>query len=172
MYLQFTAHIRKKDFVRLFFSLTLRKPAIVISILLGLGLLVFVALNYLHFFRPGLLKNPLFMLFIGIASILYLLFGIYRSAVKNYAAHERLNQELTYLLTDDMVSYSGAEFTNEFKWESFYKIESIGNDWIILYNSKTVANFLPIGGLTGAQVEQLREFLKANKTRWTTKIKI
>lgn len=172
MHLQFTAQIRKKDFIRLYFSLTLRKPAIIISILLGLGLLVFVALNYLHFVKPGLVRNPLFMLFIGLSSILYLLFGIYRSAIKNYTTHGRLNQELTYLLTDDKISYTGAEFINEFEWSSFNKIVRIGNDWIILYNTKTVANFLPISGLKKEEVDKLMEFLKSNKYTWTTKIRV
>jgi len=170
MYIQFTAQIRKKDFIRLFFSLTLRKPAIVVSILLGLGLLVFVGLYYLHFFKPGLIRNPLFMLFIGLSSILYLLFGIYRSAVKNYTSHERLNQKLTYLLTNDTISYTGEAFTNEFKWDSFFKIVRIGSDWIILYNTKTVANFLPISGLKKEEVDLLREFLKSNKSGWSTRI--
>ena len=172
MHLQFTAQIQKKEFIRLFFMLILRKPAIVLSILLGLGILVFVALYYLNFFKAGLVRNPLFILFIGISSILYLIFGIYRSAVKNYAAHERLNQKLTYLLTDDVISYTGATFTNEFKWSSFYKIVRIGSDWIILYNDKTVANFLPISGLKKEEAEQLKEFLKSNKSNWTTKISV
>lgn len=172
MHLQFTAQIRKKDFIRLFFSLTLRKPAIIISILLGLGLLVFVALNYMHFVKPGLVRNPLFMLFIGLSSILYILFGIYRSAIKNYTTHGRLNQELTYLLTDDKISYNGVEFTNEFEWSSFYKIVSIGNDWIILYNSRTVANFLPIKGLKKEEADELKHFLMANKSAWKTKISV
>lgn len=172
MHLQFTAQIPKKDFIRLFFSLTLRKPAIIISILLGLGLLVFVALDYLHFFKPGLVRSPLFMLFVAISSILYLLFGIYRSAVRNYTAHERLNQKLTYLLTDDKISFTGAEFTNEFEWSSFYKIVCIGNNWIILYNSRTVANFLPIKGLRKEEADELKHFLMANKSVWKTKISV
>jgi len=112
----------------------------------------------------------LFMLFIGLSSILYLLFGIYRSAVKNYNSHERLNQKLTYLLTNDTISYTGEAFTNEFKWDSFFKIVRIGSDWIILYNTKTVANFLPISGLKKEEVDQLREFLKSNKSGWSTRI--
>lgn len=172
MHIQFTTKIQKKDFIRLFFSLTLRKPAIIVSIILGLGLLGFVALYYLHYFESDMLRNPLLMLFLGLSSILYLLFGIYRSAVKNYTSHERLNQELTYLLTDDKVSFTGTAFTNEFEWKSFYKIESVGSNWIILYNSKAVANFLPISGLGKEEAGQIKEFLKSKKSSWTTKINV
>jgi len=170
MLIQFTAQIQRKDFIRLFFSLTLRKPAVVVSILLGTAVLVFVGLNYLHFFEEDLVRNPLFMLFLGFSSILYLLFGIYRSAVKNYSTHERLNQELTYLLTDEMISFTGASFTNEFKWNTLYKITRISNDWIILYSTKTVANFLPVSGLKKDELDQIKNFLKSNKTAWPTKI--
>lgn len=172
MHLQFTARIKKEDFIRLFFSLTFRKPAVIVSFLLGSGLLVFVGLNYLHFFKDDLVRNPLFMLFIGLSSVLYLLYGIYRSAVKNYNSHERLNQELSYVLTDEKISYTGEAFANEFEWSSFYKIVSIGNDWIILYNSRDVANFLPISGLTKEETGQLKDFLKSHKAGWTTKIHI
>lgn len=172
MHIQFTTQIQKKDFVRLFFSITLRKPAIIVSLFLGFGVLVFVALSHFNYLGSEPLKNPLFMFLIGLSSILYLIFGIYRNAVKNYSSHERLNQELTYLLTDDKVSFTGAAFANELEWKSFYKIESIGRNWIVLYNSKTIANFLPIGGLGAEEKNQLREFLNANKSSWTTKIKV
>lgn len=172
MYLQFNAQIRKKDFIRLFFTLTLRKPAIIVSIILGLSLIVFVALNYLNFFKPGLLKNPLFMLFIGFSSVLYLFFGIYRSAVKNFTLHERLNQKLTYLLTEENISITGETFSNEFRWNACYKIERIGSDWIILYSSKNIANFLPISSLRKEEAGQLMEFLAAHKSAWATKISV
>ncbi len=172
MHIHFTAQIRKKDFIRLFFSLTLRKPAIIVSIILGLALFIFSGLSYLHIFSSSLAKNPLFMLFMGFTSVIYLLFGIYRSAVKNYNLHDRLNQELTYDLTDDKISYTGAAFTNEFQWSSFYKIVSIRRDWIILYNTKTVANFLPVSGLRKEELAELKSFFRSNKAVWSSKIKV
>jgi hypothetical protein len=170
MHIQFTSKIEQKDFIRLFYVLTIRKPAIMFSILLGFGLLVLVGFNYMHVFKADLVRNPLLMLFVGISTILYLLFSIYRNAVKNYNIHQRLNQELTYLLTDDMISFTGEAFTNEFKWNSFYKIRRIGSKWIILYNSKTVANFLPISILNKEQLDEVKEFLKSHKSDWSTKI--
>lgn len=64
------------------------------------------------------------------------------SAKQSYATNKMMHEELYYEIDEEAVKIHGETFNNEVMWKSLWKIVEL-KDWIVLYQSKTLANFIP-----------------------------
>lgn len=153
--------IQLKDYIKLIYILTYRKWTMVFILAMGLFNFIFCVL-YIF----GTITSTEFPIlpFAFSAIILFVLpISIYYSSSKNYNTHSRLQEEVTYEISDEEIKISGDSFTTEMTWEKTYKVLEL-NDWFLIYQNKMVANIIPKDSI-GESIIELRNIVKEKKIK-------
>lgn len=130
-----------KEYLRLKFVLTYKKPIMVF--LLCVGIIMFIgSIFYFIGFKVPFDNPPYYHLVFGFSIIALVPFFIYRSAKKNFAFAGRLQEKIVYEFLEDYIRITGESFTSEFTWEKTYKITELKN-WILIFQNRLVANIIP-----------------------------
>ncbi|WP_430813853.1 YcxB family protein [Carboxylicivirga sp. RSCT41] len=133
-------HIDFKEYVKLMYILTYRKGAFIFTGLLGVFLFT---ISMLYF--TGSLETdtpPAMAITMSIIFLFLLPFSVYFGAKKNYYSHGRLQEEISYEITEDLIAIKGETFTTEMSWDKTYRVLELKN-WLLIYENKMMANIIP-----------------------------
>lgn len=136
-----TTKITFKEYVRLMFILTYRKPLTAFVTFLGVYSLAAIVLFYSgydsYFNEPSMIQIMLM-----IVLLVLIPFSVYYNAKKLFASQARIQEEIIYEFTDDKIKLTGESFNVEQTWEKTYKVVEL-KSWVLIYQSKLVANIIP-----------------------------
>ncbi len=151
-----------KDYLRLMYALTYKKPTIVF--LSFVGLIMFVgSLLYFMGFNIPFDDTPYFQLILGFFIVGYLPFSIYRTAKKNFYSHGKLQEKMIYEFTTDKIKVTGATFSSEMDWSKTYKIKEI-NRWVLIYPSRNIFNLIPKDSI-GENIDEFRSLIRTKNIK-------
>lgn len=160
-------HFSLKDYQGLTLFLTYRRPAVIAISLMGIFLLFSSLLLFI--LSDEKINSIILQLTLGCTFvILYPLYIIY-SARRNYKTHGKIQERIVYEFTNEKIRMVGESFKSEMNWMKVYKVHEV-NDWIIIYQSKSMANFLPKSSL-GENINAFRN-LVVSKSHIKSKMKI
>ena|SRR5690554_2135107 len=149
-------NIEFKDYVKLMYNLTYRRPGMKIASKMGIFLFAFTIMYFI-----GIVESTEFP-WLPIAFSVLIIFGmplsVYYSAKKNYNTHARLQEKITYEISDELIKITGESFNSEMSWDKTYKVLELKN-WFLFYQNKLVANIIP-KEFVGNQTKELREIIK------------
>lgn len=134
------AKIYFKQYLKLMFVITYKKPMMIILTILGL-IMFFGAIVYLVFFPYLLNEPPIFPLVFGLITVIIPL-SIYRYCKRSYSSNSRLQEKITYEFTEDKIFITGESFKTEMTWEKIFKVQEL-KDCILLYQSRATFNLIP-----------------------------
>lgn len=155
-----------QDYSKLMFTLSYRKPIMILLTLAGITMLI-TSLLYFAGVDIPFDEPPFFQLVFGFAIVFLLPFSIYRTSKKNFYSHSKLQERMIYEFTDEKVLINGESFNSEFDWKSVFKISEL-NDWILIYQSNQIANLLPKKAF-GEDLEAFKTLVKGKNIKSTIK---
>jgi hypothetical protein len=130
-----------KSYLSLIYILTYRKPIMIIITFVGFVMFVGSILYFLGYKIP-FDEPPYFQIVFGFFTIGVVTYSVYSSCKKNFSSHGKLLEKVVYEFTDEKISQTGETFSSEMDWTKIYKVLEL-KDWILIYQSKQVANLLP-----------------------------
>ena len=91
------------------------------------------------------------------AAILTPLLTLY-NANRGFRTNKTLQETITTTFTEQDISPKGETFTTSFKWDKLYQVKII-DCWLLLYQSKAVANFVKFGPEDESNIEALKSLI-------------
>jgi hypothetical protein len=142
-----------KEYSKVMFVGLYKKPAFILSTVLGLYFLTTVVLDYL-----GVIKwydeTPVFEIACGTFLLLApsLIVSI---AVRQFTSNPSFQNDITYTFGDNGVAIQGLTFKSEFLWTHIIKQKELSK-FLILYHNKKFGNFIDKTKLTDGQLDFIK----------------
>ncbi len=159
-----THQLTLQEYRNLNYGLSLRRPLfIIINALAGLFLVYHVLLLFTR--RFAILDDDTYsyFLFITVMGVTMLVMVFFMTG-RNFRTNYRLKENITYTFSDSGYTVNGESFTSNLDWSGVYKVKIIPG-WLLIYQSKTIANLIKTHPIDQKQIEELKHFLKANQFR-------
>jgi hypothetical protein len=133
--------LEQKEFIKVMFILTYRKPLYILFTSLGFLPLLIPAF-YFHEGAILPMSDIIVQLICSSYFFVFLPITIYYNARKNFSTNVRIQEKITYEISESKIKCTGETFTSERTWEKLHKILEL-NNWIILYESRSTGSFIP-----------------------------
>lgn len=135
--------ISRKEFIRLNYFLSYRKPLMLMVTAFG-----FLDIVYFLFHlagndigvRPD--NYPIASLITGVMLAIVVPISVYFSAGRIYDANRNLHERISWNVSTDKIVISGPSFHSESGWQSVKKITLLKN-WTLIQAHNRVTNFIP-----------------------------
>jgi hypothetical protein len=83
---------------------------------------------------------------------------------RNFKRSYRLQETITYDFSEEGVVSTGESFKSKYDWSKLYKVKII-KDWMLIYHNHRSASMVKISLTDKKNIEELKQFLKANNFR-------
>jgi hypothetical protein len=146
-----------KEYAKVTLIALYRKPAFILSALLGLYLITTLVLDYLSIidYYSG---TPFFEIiggpFLLIAPSLIVLLN-----VRQFKSNPSFQNDITYTFGESGYRIQGLTFKSEFLWAHIIKQKELGK-FLILYHNKRLGNFIDKTKLTTEQLDFIKSQVK------------
>jgi hypothetical protein len=142
-----------KEYAKIMFVGLYKKPAFILSAVLGLYLIATVILDYLRII-DYYNETPLFEIICG-AFLLLAPSLILLIALRQFASNPSFQNDMTYTFRDSGFAVQGLTFKSEFLWAHIVKQKELGK-FLILYHTKKFGNFIDKTKLTADQLSFIK----------------
>lgn len=153
--------ISLKDYTRLLYLLTYRKPVIIMISLLGLLLVVFSVLYFLGEFS-AFDKPPYLALLTGLFVLIIFPLSISLSAKRNFRSEPFLREKILYTFCPDQITIRGDTFSQIIAWDRIYRFRRLGK-WFLFYRDKYRLNFMFRNSLSQEQRDRFVKLIKQKR---------
>jgi hypothetical protein len=145
-----TTRLTTKEYAKVMFIGLYKKPAFILSGLLGLYFTTTVVLHYLNVIQ-FYDDTPLFEVCCGLFLLLFpsLILII---AVRQFNSNPSFQNDIHYTFSDQGVAVNGLTYKSEFVWAHIIKQRELGK-FLILYHNKKFGNFIDKTTLTSEQLQ-------------------
>jgi hypothetical protein len=147
-----------KEYRKLLFMLTYRKPVMKIILCVALAMLIWITGYYFHFLpvpKPQIYQY----ITLGLITIVQPI-TIFLTIRRNYNSSNHLREPLVTELTKTELKVQGESFYLEIKWEKLFRIDEERN-WFLLYQNNLSAIIIPKKDLNSAQVKEFKTIISA-----------
>ena len=152
-----TTRLTEKEYSKVMFLGLYRKPGFIAASILGFYFLVTIVLDHFKIITYYS-DTPYLEIFLG----LFLLLSptlIVLVSVRQFRSNPSFQREMTYTFSENGVIVQGLTFKGEFQWAHVIKRKEI-NNFLILYHSKKVGNFIDKTKLTTEQLQFIKSKVK------------
>jgi hypothetical protein len=151
-------HLDFKKYLELCFTLTYRKPIVIIVTLVGIC-------NIFWFFFPlESMTQPFVNIVGGIFLIAITPITVYIHASKFFNSNQRVKEKIVYKFSDGKIKSIAESSVIEFDYKNIYKTQELRN-WFLIYHDIRSVNAIPKKQLDKSQVLELKDILfKINKS--------
>jgi hypothetical protein len=150
-----------KDYRSLLFSLTYKKPIVILAVIIGFLMLTTSLLYFFGAFN-SFSSPPYFQLVLGIFIVFYLPLSIHFQAKRNLIANKRLSEVITYEFTDDQINIIGESFSSSYDWQKINKFQ-ITKKWVLIFQSKVIANIIKRDCFNESEFNTLLQIINSKK---------
>lgn len=154
-----TTKLTQKDFINISFFLFFRKLTIIFF--MSLMVVWFVVYTILNISANKGSYYDFIPMTVGL-SILPLM--TYLSAKRNFKANPRISETIEYHIKPSLLTLKGESFTTDYTWNQLYNVNQTRN-WIIVWQTRQVANFIPKRDLSTTQIAELKKILDKHLVR-------
>jgi len=159
--MKFKARITLKDYRQLSAQILLQNRSIkflrYIAYFMGFSFLLSLTM---FFEDPKLARETLQPVIFLTIPITLIILAFRYNAKKTFLSNKLFSDDIEFEVNGDHFSMTGCNFKTEKSMAAVFKIVEL-KDWFLLYESTSVANFIPKRGLSPDQLAELRELLKA-----------
>jgi len=147
-----------KEYVKLLFRLTYKKPMMKVILCVALAMLTWIAGYYLHFLP---LPQPTFyqyttLFLITVAQPLV----IYSTIWKNYHSGSHYKEPLEIEFLPKEIKMTGESFYTVLQWEKIYKVVEL-QDWFLIYQNSLSAIIIPKKSFPPGKIESFKQLLRS-----------
>ena len=147
-----------KEYRKLLFSLTYRKPIMKVILCVAFVMLVWILGYYLHFLPVP--KPQIYQYITLILITVVQPFTIYLTIKRNYDSSNHLRERLEIELSQNEIKVQGESFDTKIKWMKIFKIDEEQN-WFLIYQNNLSAIIIPKKEFSSTQLEEFRAILTA-----------
>jgi hypothetical protein len=152
-----TIRLTGKDYSKVMFIGLYRKPAFIAATVLGLYYIVTIILDHLKIIT-FYSDTPYLEISIGIFLLLFPSL-IVLASLRQLRSNASFQHDIIYTFGEDGMKIQGLAFKGEFQWAHVIKRKEI-NQYLILYHSKKMGNFIDKTKLTVEQLQFIRSKVK------------
>ena len=150
--------LEEKEYVKLMFFLTYRKPIIIFCTIAGAVMLTFSLLHFAGLYMVNS-QSPYIPLVAGFFMAVYMPIAVYRNAIKTFRSNKLLQERINYLFDLEKLSVQGESFNSELAWKNIHKILELKN-WVLIYQNSAVANLIPLKSFEPNQLASFKTLIK------------
>ena len=148
--------ISKKEYVKLLYGLTYKKPMILFLLCVAGAILLWVIGYYTHLLP---VPKPTVYQYLTLVIITVIQpFTIYKTILKNYNTSSHLKESLEIECTPECIKVRGESFCTEFTWAKMYKVVELKN-WFVVYQNNLSANLIPKKSFLPHQADEFKQML-------------
>lgn len=152
--------ITRKEYIRLLFLITYRKPPVIIISMLGLMMVLLPVLYFLNLYTA--IDSPPYMpLISGLLITAVFPLSIYWMARRNFRTDELLGQRIRYTFMADKIILKGSTFEANIGWDKIHKVKKL-KEWILLYRDKARVEFMIRNSFNAEEQKQFDRIIKLN----------
>jgi len=151
------------EYLNLIFLLTYRKPVNILLSIIGL-VMFFGAILYFIGVSLPIDEPPYIALLLGFLIVVVSPLSTYIASRRAFYSHTSLRETIMYEFEDDKIRVTGEAFNSELTWSSIYKVLELKH-WILIYQSKVIANIIPKQSFQGTQLTDFRELVKNSNVK-------
>lgn len=155
-----------KEYLRLLFILTYKRPIVIIVTLLGVAIIAMSLLYFTNIILPNSFEH-IIQLILGIFIITYLPFSVWLGAKRTFKTHKLIQETIIYDFQENNVTITGETFNSEIELDKLYRILEL-KDWFLLYHNNRLMNIVT-KPQDSVEIEKLRSIL--NKVNVKKKLK-
>lgn len=144
------------QYLKLSYVLFYKKTLIVIMTLIGLFLLIISVRNILVF--DGGTEGIYKPLGFGILMVIVFPLTVYWSARRNFSNKAMFTEKMIYSFDQEQIHILGESFNSSMSWSKIFKVEEL-NEWILIYQSKAVANLIPKDAFSDSEFQQFQQII-------------
>lgn len=148
--------IHFKEYLKLLFGLTYKKPVMRIILCVALAMLLWILDYNLHFLpvpKPEIYQYITLTLTTVVQPIV-----IFWTIKRNYDSSNHLSEELEIELTQSEIKVRGESFYTEITWKKIFKIDEQEN-WFLIYQNNLSAIIIPKKDFRNGQVREFKKIL-------------
>ena len=146
-----------KKYIRLMFIFTYRRIGNIFFSLFGIVMIVNALLYFFGIFKASG-TSPYVQFFTGLIVISVTPLTIYYTAKRNFNTNKRLKESMTYLFDEENIEVVGESFNSTMSWSTTYKVLEM-NDYILIYQSKLIANIISKDSINHKQLKDFKSLL-------------
>jgi hypothetical protein len=87
---------------------------------------------------------------------------IYVKAKRNYNTNQRIRERIEYEFSDTDLKIAGESFNSTMSWDKVFKVTKTKR-WVIIWQTKYLANIIPIQDIWQGEMERLKEILQRRR---------
>lgn len=80
------------------------------------------------------------------------------NARRNYSTNNRISEPIDYTIENESLTVKGESFTVTLTWDKLYRVSKTKN-WVLIWQSKQVANLIPRKNFDDIQIGYLKNIL-------------
>lgn len=146
-----------KEYRNLLYSLTYRKPIMIILLCVAAFLLMWIVCYHLHILN---LPKPIIYQYLTLSLICVVQpLVIYITIRRNYYSSNHLREMLQMECTDDRIKITGESFYLEVFWNKMFKIVE-QDHWFLIYQNNLSAILIPKKHFRDDQIAGFKHILK------------
>ncbi|WP_448701596.1 YcxB family protein [Mucilaginibacter sp. AW1-3] len=146
------------EFRKLNFKILYAKNwVLAITIFSALFVIASIVMSMVHYYT--IINSDYYGFGVGLATMAVTLpLTVFFVAKKGFKSNSMLQEYITYEFSEEGIKTSGESFSSEYKWQKLHRA-GFTSDWLLLYHSKTAANFVKIKEVNTADIENLKLLL-------------
>ena len=157
--IEIESQINLKEYIKLMYSLTYRRPLMIIMTIVGL-LIVIVSLKN-AIVRDHWVDFPYQTLFFGIILLIFIPASIYWNAKKNFNSTPRIKERMVYTFEPEEFHILGESFNSSMSWDKVFKVQET-KGWLLIYHNKIVASLIPRSSFSAEEYRQVKDLISAH----------
>ncbi len=81
-----------------------------------------------------------------------------------FNSNKKIQENISYSFSDEKICMEGETFSEDFMWNSIYKVKE-NKEWFLIYQSAQTMNMLPKKYFTKDQISELRNIIRKNNIK-------
>lgn len=152
------------EYLKLIFLLTYRKAVNILLSIIGLAMFIGAILYFIGVISIPTDGPPYITLLLGFLIVVVSPLSTYIASRRAFYSHTSLRETIFYEFEDDKIQVTGETFNSVLTWSSIYKVLELKH-WMLIYQSKLIANIIPKQSFQGTQLADFRELVKNSNVK-------
>lgn len=159
--MKITAQLNYESYAALMVQLFYKKGLVLATVVSGVIFFLLGILALLFLYDKRSILYMLILVGVGLWLVILPYITVRLKSKRDFSSNQMLQQQMMYEFLADKIMLAGETFSSEMEWSKLYKVVE-AKEWILLYQSKTMANLIPKEAI-GDKLAQLKTLITSQE---------